>query len=424
MRCPYLTLHHGAYYFQLRVPAALRARYPDPHVRAHLGTKEESVAAPLALQMAAHWLTRFSVEAAGGNANVVPLPTAPAIGDSSDSGPTSGSNSSLATPRSCEGKTMVDAFGYWQPLVRNRPERTVQEFGATAEDFDRRIGLSTPALTRADVARYRDMLLADGLAAATVTKRMGFISAMLQAEFDAGRLPSNVCRGLRVPRSKVADVTRREFTPDELSKIFASPVYVKGARPKGCGGEAAAWLPVLGLATGARLEELCQLRVVDVQSGPHGLLLSIRGDGITTRIKTASSRRTLPVHPDVMAAGFGEYVARQRRTKAEWLFPDLPQDRFGRGGRWSKFFGHYLRSAKRGCGITDPAVVFHSFRHTFKSLCRAAHLPEEVHDALTGHSDGRVGRDYGKVPLEVLVEAIGRIALPVALPHVRSDVRV
>ena len=39
--------------------------------------------------------------------------------------------------------------------------------------------------------------------------------------------------------------------------------------------------------------------------------------------------------------------------------------------------------------------VFHTFRHQFKRMCRDALLPEELHDALTGHSNkNNVGRSY------------------------------
>ena len=45
---------------------------------------------------------------------------------------------------------------------------------------------------------------------------------------------------------------------------------------------------------------------------------------------------------------------------------------------------------------------FHAFRHTFKTACRAARIEEELHDAITGHSGGGVGRSYGSFPLEAL----------------------
>lgn len=46
--------------------------------------------------------------------------------------------------------------------------------------------------------------------------------------------------------------------------------------------------------------------------------------------------------------------------------------------------------------VDHSAKTFHSFRHTFKRACREAGLSEEVHNALTGHAGGGVGRRYGR----------------------------
>ena len=58
-----------------------------------------------------------------------------------------------------------------------------------------------------------------------------------------------------------------------MAVMFAGPVHQKEGRPKGGAGEAAYWVPILAMFTGARLEELGQLMRVDVQSerGTHFL---------------------------------------------------------------------------------------------------------------------------------------------------------
>ncbi len=43
----------------------------------------------------------------------------------------------------------------------------------------------------------------------------------------------------------------------------------------------------------------------------------------------------------------------------------------------------------------DPRLVFYSFRHTFKDLCRDADIPVDVHDQLTGHAPANRGGSYG-----------------------------
>lgn len=399
----YFTLHHGSYWFQLRVPARLRSVYGQV-VRINLQVADAAAAKQLSVRLAADWFSRFSANLAGEG----PFEPPPAA--------TPGNHAPVVDAVASQ-LTMTAAFEYWRELTPDRPPRTVLEFGATAEKFDLRVAKPLPALTRVDVANFRDSLLKDGLSSATARKSLGFISAMIQTQVDAGRLPVNIARGLRVPRQS-ANASRQGFTADQLQAVFSTPIYTRGHRPRAAGGEAAAWLPILALATGARVEELAQLRVRDVELFRESrLLLNIRSERGQTRLKTASSERVVPVHTDVAAAGFTRYVQRQRSRGEEWLFPDLKRDALGsRSGQFSKWFGRWLRGV-RGCGIDDPRVVFHSFRHTFKTLCRGAGLPEEIHDALTGHA-GSVGRTYGAVPIETLVAAVDRIEFPVSIPAV------
>lgn len=146
--------------------------------------------------------------------------------------------------------------------------------------------------------------------------------------------------------------------------------------------------------------------------------MRITDHGAQQRVKTVGSRRQVPLHPELIRAGFLEYVEEVAEQNHDRVFPDLDPDHDGRfSGNFSKWFARYLRSAS-GCNIQDHRVVFHSFRHTFKSLCRESGIPEEVHDALTGHCSASVGRSYGHVPMKTLVEAIANLELPITLPRV------
>jgi integrase len=83
------------------------------------------------------------------------------------------------------------------------------------------------------------------------------------------------------------------------------------------------------------------------------------------------------------------------------LFPDLKPDRFGRrAGTATKEMGRWLRRLQKDLGVVLVDKVHfvpnHSWRHRFKSEARRVRMEEEVHDALTGHSEGRVSRDYGE----------------------------
>ena len=65
-------------------------------------------------------------------------------------------------------------------------------------------------------------------------------------------------------------------------------------------------------------------------------------------------------------------------------------------------------------GVTDRRFdPNHSWRHRFISECREAGIDKEIRDALTGHSDGSVSRDYGEFYIRtVFCPAIVKLVSP------------
>jgi integrase len=267
----------------------------------------------------------------------------------------------------------------------------------------------------------KDNPAAPKLAAGTVNKLLGGIQAPILWARDNGFIEDDTPWADPFARMRVkGDEPEREpWETGDLVRLFASPVFVEGKRPKASGGEAAHWLPILGMFTGARLGELAPLRVTDVQedAGSQVPFLAIRvivEEG--KRLKTTSSIRAVPIHPELIRLGFLEYVAEARKhsSKAS-LFPALkPGPHGGLGEIWSKWFGRYIRTN----GITNPKAVFHSFRHGFKDALRRAKLGEDINDALTGHSGGGTGRKYGAKDMlsrygaEALRDAVAQVAYP------------
>src|SRR5262249_47943511 len=169
-------------------------------------------------------------------------------------------------------------------------------------------------------------------------------------------------------RLEEAEPGREPWEPAELRVLFSSPVFAEGVRPKAGGGEAAFWLPLLGIFTGARLGELAPLTSADVgndEAAGNPTISIIEDAELSKRLKTRGSRRIIPVHPELVRLGFIDFVEQARRERGgkARLFPLLsPGPRGGFGEAWSKWFGRYIR----GLGIRNRDRVFHSFRHGFK----------------------------------------------------------
>ena len=243
------------------------------------------------------------------------------------------------------------------------------------------------------------------LSPGAVIKQLGEIRALLSWAMSNGYVEHNVAAGVTVAKAKNVYEGRTAYDKNDLQVILGDVGRFRDREP------AKFWLPLLAAYTGARLSELFQLTVGDVRHRDGVDLISINTES-GKRVKNLSSLREVPLHPELIRCGFLEYVSSRRAAGDDQLFADPKSNNPDEASRqFSKWFTGY----RRQLGISDPRKPFHSFRHTFKEACRAAGMTEEVHDALTGHSNGSVGRGYGGVPLATKAEAINRIAYDVDL---------
>jgi len=376
-----------------------------------------------------------------------PAPSAPVIA------------SSLSAKQ--DGMDLLSMFEKWL-AERNPVPKTVLDFTTAVRRFTELHGnLPVHEITKPHVRAYKDALrrlpralsgemrqmtlpqLLDRLAAATpaaegttlragtVNKAVGALETLFHWISNQGYLDdhpswSNPAADMKMHDPADVDLGRLPYEPEDLSVIFNSPVFQDGDRPTGGGGAAAKWLPLIALFSGARLEEIGQALVADVkqQDGVVYLDINTLDKQAGKRVKNLSSRRKLPLHPELIRCGLLGYVEDRRRAGGERLFPELRPSVSGQvTGNWSKWWGRYTD----GLGIIDPRKVFHSFRHAFKDACRSARIEEELHDALTGHTSASVGRGYGNgVPLEVLAEEITKVSykgLDLSHLHAATEVR-
>ncbi|MDC7816110.1 site-specific integrase [Pseudomonas sp. BLCC-B112] len=241
----------------------------------------------------------------------------------------------------------------------------------------------------------------------TVKNRLMALSAVLSHAVRLGILAENAvtASGVTGELSKAAHkagrtATRKHYTRQELKQIFSSPIFHDSWRPpRASFGEAWYWIPLLLCYTGARREEIAQLKAGEVQRNEDGVwfldLLSTPdedGDIDLRTLKTAGSHRKVPLHPDLIELGFLKYV--DNLPKAGALFPLLEANHAGYfGHNFGKRWSAYLKTVAQLESNVRPS---HGFRHSFITLCREVGVPEELRDALTGHDNGAVSRKYGE----------------------------
>src|SRR6056297_21855 len=208
------------------------------------------------------------------------------------------------------------------------------------------------------------------------------------------------------------------FSKGQLKAIFSGPLFTgcksdrfrTQAGDTNMSGTSWYWLPLLGLYTGARLNELCQLHLADVDEEDGVAFLHLREGQEGERIKNGTGR-VVPLHPELIELGILRYAENQRRRGEERMFPTLQTGSTGYySDRPSKDFTAYLKGIKAKTDKTS----FHSFRHGFKDACRSSGVQPDIADILQGHSlHGMAGRyGDGKAPLSVLHAAIRKLTYP------------
>lgn len=213
---------------------------------------------------------------------------------------------------------------------------------------------------------------------------MNFAKKHLQA------IDINPVDGL-IPRRE-NQVERRAFTRQEMEMVFGA------LGPQREADSAHFWVPAVLTFTGCRANEVCQLRVEDVDhaDGIDFIDLTLFGkDGVRVqgkRLKNSNASRAVPIHDELVRVGFLDFVERRRAAGEERLFPELAPNAFGRySHEVSRQFGHLLDRV----GLPEPSLVLHGLRHGFREACRDAGLPTEIADGLGGWASRGEGEGYG-----------------------------
>ena len=235
----------------------------------------------------------------------------------------------------------------------------------------------------------------------TVRNIMGRVSSFFNWLVKQGCREDNPFSGVAPRRAHSARSERSPFTDDDLKLLFGTAIY----KDKIYAHDWQYWLPLLGLYTGARLEELCQLKGQDFKVVDGWHYIDIHGEGDTqNRVKTPSSIRKIPVHSELINLGLLDVV--NKRSRECFLF-NLKRINTNLGHLPSKWFSGY----KASLGLPKGTKVFHSFRHTLRDKLTLSGVPNEHIRELLGHE--QIGETFGRygssIPVNVLAESLEKL---------------
>lgn len=195
-----------------------------------------------------------------------------------------------------------------------------------------------------------------------------------------GHSPHKLFEGMKVQKAKDAVTERRPYTHQQARLIFTELTDNPSRIVR---SDSHKWAALLGLFTGARLNEICQLEIADIKQDGDIWYLNITDEGDNKkRVKARASRRKVPLHPELIRLGLLDFV--NSRGKGTRLFPDYSYSAnggYGRSlGRW------YNETFLPKLGMKEPGLVFHCLRHTMVTRLAQAGVAEPVYQCLVGHA--------------------------------------
>ena len=278
--------------------------------------------------------------------------------------------------------------------------------------------MTLKGITRGQGDEFRTWVRAQSKTPKTAHDRLGYLKSLLKyAAQTLDWIPKHPWQGLNIEVKTTSP--RRPWSAAEMLMLFTAPLHARYELPNTwhSGTDAAYWIPLLGLFTGARLGELCQLRVIDVVNDEGIDLMRLTDEGELQSIKSDSGHRSVPLHSELLRLGFLDYVATIKATGADSLWPALRL----REGKPSGFYSNWFGTYRKGLGLTGDYPDFHCFRHTVRPLMRRAGYSPSTMDKITGHATGgSVGTIvYDSFTLLELQQAVETIRYPgLPLPRV------
>jgi integrase len=190
------------------------------------------------------------------------------------------------------------------------------------------------------------------------------------------------------------------FTIEELNKLFGPSLPTDPAMH---------WIPAIGLYSGMRLGEVCQLRTDDVKRERKVWYFNVSEGENGQRVKTEASVRRVPVHSQLIKRGFLDYL--KTLPSGQQLFPQLKAG--GPDGKLSWYFGKRFTAYRRSVGINRPRVAFHSFRKNATTALDNAGVKSTDIAAVLGHERGFTLDTYSKgLELPALQAIVEKIKYP------------
>lgn len=204
---------------------------------------------------------------------------------------------------------------------------------------------------------------------------------------------------------------KRRAWDDRINKLWGSRVFQE---PLEDIGDPLFWAPLIARHQGMRMEEILQLGPDDFGVDKGIPYLSINHT-IINGVKTLSSARTLPIHPQLVELGLLELVKLRKDQGHLRLFPSL--NRGKQKGTFSALFSKNFAYYRKTNECYWPGLDFHALRTTFHHDLLGDDKSDAIRCRLMGHTYTDEGdRSYGQnLGIEKLAERMKSVVVDISM---------
>ena len=265
--------------------------------------------------------------------------------------------------------------------------------------------------TPAEIGDWKDKLLKGELSENKLSKktvRHTYLTALrtfLKYGIASGKFKVNACADIRVAKDRIVQSAPedgdRDLSDEHAYLILSEALRPSDDRTSPLFAAAKRWVPWICAYTGARVNEVTQVRKMDFwpETITQGEAWVMRITPDAGPVKGGKARDVV-LHPHLIEQGFVDFVKAHKEPGPLFYDPVRPN-----GGSVmnppQRKVGDKLARWVREIGMDDPDVdPNHGWRHRFKSTARRddVEMNEEVREAMAGHATATVGRRYGKMP--------------------------
>ncbi|QDY69312.1 site-specific integrase [Qingshengfaniella alkalisoli] len=253
----------------------------------------------------------------------------------------------------------------------------------------------------------------------TVYRHMQDTQRVLRYLIAHGHLTENHMKGVIWPKAQLKRLeilqedNSRKIWGDDLPKLFRTPVFQGRMEDI---GDPMFWSPLIAVHHGMREEEVLQLRVADIACENGIDFFDIKVGAKWQHLKSEAATRQIPIHSNLIALGFLDFVAMRQREGEDRLFPH--QTRGKNRNTLSENFTKDFTRYRKAHGVYSERIDFHSFRTQFNVEHIRARTDGELRHILMGHEMETVNlKHYGGDghDLTYLQEIVERVNIDVSM---------